>query len=260
MWKHNLRRKLSVVTLGGGLLLTAACVPTPRPVPGGSGGTTPVPVQSTNKPGIPATGTLFGLWENPGAGNYGETGEKALWTWREAQLGRKADIGHQFYPFATPFPTWRETWHIRNGRTPMISWNGTTSSTVNSGQHDGLIRTRARAVKALNTPVFLRYFWEPDAAKKDAMAQSPAAYIANWRRVHSIFQQEGVTNAAFVWCPTAWGFANGEAQTFYPGDQYVDWICADGYTGARASPVTSGGTGRPSTASSTNSAPPIGSR
>jgi beta-mannanase len=171
---------------------------------------------------------LFGLWENPAGANTITT-EKALWTKRETYLGRKADIAHQFYAFTNTFPTARETWHVANGRTPLISWNGANSNEINAGRHDALIRTRARAVKALNAPVFLRYFWEPDAAAKRAMAVSPAAYIAQWKRVRSIFASEGATNAAFVWCPTAYAFKNGDAPKYYPGDGQVDWICADGY-------------------------------
>ena len=40
------------------------------------------------------------------------------------------------------------------------------------------------------------------------------------------------TNVSWVWCPNAWGFHTGEAQKFYPGDEYVDWICANGYNWA----------------------------
>jgi hypothetical protein len=220
------------------LLLSAACVPTEAPVPGGTGGSTsptiaPLPdttaAAAVGKPVAPSSGVLFGLWENPGEGNHTQEAERNLWLWRETFYGRKADIGHQFYPFTTPFPTSRETWHIQNGRTPLISWNGTNANDINAGKHDALIRTRAKAVKALNAPVFLRYFWEPDAGKKDEMAVSPAAYIAQWKHVRAIFASEGVTNAAWVWCPTAWAFNNGEAPKFYPGDNQVDWICSDGY-------------------------------
>ena len=33
----------------------------------------------------------------------------------------------------------------------------------------------------------------------------------------------------WVWCPNASAFGTGEAQTYYPGDDQVDWVCADGY-------------------------------
>jgi hypothetical protein len=32
-----------------------------------------------------------------------------------------------------------------------------------------------------------------------------------------------------VWCPDASDFVDGRGQSYYPGDEYVDWTCADGY-------------------------------
>ena len=39
-----------------------------------------------------------------------------------------------------------------------------------------------------------------------------------------------------MWCPNASAFNDGEAQKFYPGDDVVDWICADGYNWAPGRP------------------------
>jgi hypothetical protein len=71
-----------------------------------------------------------------------------------------------------------------------------------------------------------------DADAKSGMSRSPAEYISAWRRIHDTFTQRGATNVAWVWCPTAYGFKTGRAQTYYPGDAYVDWTCADGYNWA----------------------------
>ncbi|MGH8999906.1 MAG: glycosyl hydrolase, partial [Acidimicrobiia bacterium] len=48
---------------------------------------------------------------------------------------------------------------------------------------------------------------------------------------------EGATNVVWVWTPNAAGFKDKRSYTndeppaphFYPGDEYVDWIAADGY-------------------------------
>jgi beta-mannanase len=71
-----------------------------------------------------------------------------------------------------------------------------------------------------------------DGARNRHYAGSPASFIAAWKRIHTIFDRAGVTNVSWVWCPNAWGFATGDAQKFYPGDAYVDWLCADGYNWA----------------------------
>jgi beta-mannanase len=61
-------------------------------------------------------------------------------------------------------------------------------------------------------------------------SMSPQSYVAAWVHIWNLFRRAGVTNAAWVWCPTTAGFAQGGgAVRFYPGARYVDWVCADGY-------------------------------
>jgi hypothetical protein len=154
----------------------------------------------------------------------------------EARLGRRFAVDHYYYPFTKPFPTWREPWDFANGRLPLISWGGVSTTAVNAGTYDALIRSRAAGVKALGQPVLLEWFWEMDGKRNLAMAVSPASFIAAWRRIHGIFRQEGATNAAFVWCPNSFTFPSGEAPRWYPGDAYADWLCANGFNWAPGVP------------------------
>jgi Glycosyl hydrolase family 26 len=150
----------------------------------------------------------------------------------EQKLHRKLDIDHYYTAWNSSFPDWREQWDADNGRIPFISWAKASAAAVNSGRYDNLIRARAAGIKALGTPVLLEWFWEMDGSRNRGYAKSPAAFIAAWRRIHDLFARTGAKNVAWVWCPNAWGFATGEAPKWYPGDGYVDWICADGYNWA----------------------------
>jgi beta-mannanase len=116
----------------------------------------------------------------------------------------------------------------------MISWNGRDAyaSDIAAGKHDLLIMDRANRVRKLDKPVLIRWFWEMDGKKKAEWAQSPENYIAAWKHIHDRFEENGATNVAWVWCPNASAFADGEAQRYYPGPDYVDWVCADGYNWA----------------------------
>ncbi|MCB0973380.1 MAG: hypothetical protein KDB86_02350 [Actinobacteria bacterium] len=174
---------------------------------------------------------LFGLWIRP-EDDSGQPAEVSAWADREAKAGRTLDIGHSFYAWDKVFPTWREEFHRDAGRIPLISWNGTFADAVANGGQDALIAARARGVKELGTRIMLRWFWEMDGNNKADWAQSPENYIAAWRHIHDIFQSEGATNVEWVWCPNAWQWdANNNAE-WYPGDDYVDWVCADGYNWA----------------------------
>jgi beta-mannanase len=160
--------------------------------------------------------------------------EKSAVEGLEQRLGRTLDIDHNFYTWDQAFPTDTERWDLQAGRIPMISWNGrgVTTDTIAAGQYDPLIKQRARATKALGQPVLIRWFWEMDGNKKAAFAGTPEQYIAAWRHIVTAFRNQGADNVRWVWCPNASAFNDGEAQAFYPGDDFVDWTCADGYNWA----------------------------
>jgi len=175
----------------------------------------------------PARGALFGAFvaRDPTPGSSLVAAYQAF----ESRLGRRLDIVQSYYPFETPFPTDLERTVLDAGQIPLISWNGTDTAAVVSGSQDALIAQRADAVKALGKPILLRWFWEMDGNRKAHFVDSPGGYIAAWRHIRDVFRRHGATNAAFVWCPDGFAFDNGRAQLFYPGDDSVDWVCADGY-------------------------------
>ena len=51
-----------------------------------------------------------------------------------------------------------------------------------------------------------------------------------WKHVHNIFTAVGATNANWVWCPNIALIKKlKDVRKFYPGNQYVDWTCLDGF-------------------------------
>jgi hypothetical protein len=192
-----------------------------------------VPAESARSVGplAPASGTLFGTYVQPRTGWNREDVVAAV-NKLESDLGRRLDVDQHYYPWHVPFPSWKEEWDVANGRIPLITWGSIRTTRINSGSQDALIRARADGVKALGKPVFLRFFAEMDGDFLAHRTGSPSRYIAAWRRARWIFASRGATNAVWVWCPTAWGFTEGDAQRYYPGDAYVDWLCADGFNWA----------------------------
>jgi hypothetical protein len=160
--------------------------------------------------------------------------EKSAVAGLEQSIGRTLDIDHNFYGWDDPFPTASEQWDLQSGRIPMISWNGkgVTTRAIAAGQYDDLIRQRARDTKALGQSVLIRWFWEMDGNKKAEFAGKPEQYVAAWQHIVTIFRNSGADNVRWVWCPNASAFADGTAQQFYPGGDFVDWTCADGYNWA----------------------------
>lgn len=187
----------------------------------------PTPATSTTSPTSTTSGAMLGAYVQPSDGwTKGEVQRDIVDL--ETRTGAKLDIDHHFWAWKKAFPAWQIPWDLEQGRIPMVSWGAPPVVTeITDGTHDAWIRQQADAIKSVNKPVFIRFFWEMDI--KNAQAVGPSEFIASWRRLHTMFQNRGATNARFVWCPTAWNFTKGKSQTFYPGDAYVDWICADGY-------------------------------
>lgn len=211
----------------------AATVPAPTTAapsataPGGSNATAAV---------LPATGTLVGAWVQSSAGPLNIPAHETAVTQLESAIGRKLAIDAYYYKWGQDFPTAAQQWDVQNGRVPLISWNGTNLGDITSGRDDSTIITRAKAIRAFQHPLLLRWAWEMDAT---AHHYDPTQYVAAWRHIHDLFAQQGVTNVSWVWCPMHSAFDNGKASQYYPGDAYVDWVCADGYASFYGKPYNS---------------------
>lgn len=187
-------------------------------------------VDPRTAPTPPARGAYFGAWVGPAV--YTQANSIAVVDSLQRDLGRRLDIVHTYLKWQAPFPTVSDLDFARQGSTLLVSWAGTDTRAIVSGAYDKWIRKRALAIKAFGHPVFLEWRWEMDRPNLHWQIHSGAEYVAAWKHIRVIFKAEHVNNVAWVWCPTAAGFADGRAAAFYPGNSEVDWICADAYPGA----------------------------
>ena len=154
----------------------------------------------------------------------------------ERKLGRKLKINHHYHE-------WRrlelrdERLDLAAGRIPLISWpsaawpDGVDAADINAGNQDRVIRAAARKLRRVGRPVFLRFAFEMDQRPPSRRyIGKPRSFIRAWRRVYRIMRAQGADNVNFVWCAVASNFASGRAQRYYPGDRYVQWIAADGFS------------------------------
>lgn len=240
--------------VGGGVLVIASHRPAAnlRPLPDNSAGaaappsapgdTRVQPVLATNSGPFtagpaapPASGALFGAWVRPQV--LTQQRRVAAVQALESTLGRRLDIVATYRRFDDPFPTQSDRAFAAAGSTLMLSWVIDDTRVISSGALDNRLRDWARRIRDLNGAVMLRLRWEMDRPGLAASMGSGRDYIAAWRHVRSVFAQQQVDNVSWVWCPTAEGFAGGYAQAFYPGDDQVDWTCADVYASSTVRPL-----------------------
>ncbi|GHJ46406.1 hypothetical protein Cs7R123_37480 [Catellatospora sp. TT07R-123] len=177
-------------------------------------------------PQVPADGAWFGAYVDAPQ----RTGDRldAIGAFEQA-IGRELAIAHSFHPWREDFPSTYDYELAHRGKLLLLSWAGTDTRSLLTGVYDDEIRRRAEAVLAFRAPILLRYRWEMDRPNLQTVVHSPEDFVAAWKHVRKIFTDVGATNAGFVWCPHADGFVDGRAQPYYPGDDQVDWICADVY-------------------------------
>ncbi|MEW6474084.1 MAG: glycosyl hydrolase [Actinomycetota bacterium] len=169
----------------------------------------------------------------------------------EQELGRKLDINNHY---TTPFefylneknagrPVQLEIYEqhdLKKDRITLVGWSCGDSLKIAAGELDAAIDAAAEAFKAYPREFFMRYCWEMDGqrAEKRSLVHKPADFIKAWRYIYNrIVNVHGVKNVIWVWCANANGykmkdpFTGGQipAPQYYPGDDVVDWVSADGY-------------------------------
>jgi hypothetical protein len=167
-----------------------------------------------------------GAWEGTGTVAAQQAATRRL----EGAVGRKLAIGHSYIPWGGGLGRLPAA-NVAAGRTPLISFGrGSTSRAIAAGTHDRYLRSLARSVRALDRPPLLRYAWGMDGADRGRATQSGPAFVAAWRHVHDLFAAQGV-RAFWVWSPNADAFAGarGGVDRYWPGDDYVDWVAAEGF-------------------------------
>jgi beta-mannanase len=182
------------------------------------------PAASPGQAPLTPSAAWLGAWVQPAS--FSRQAQQAAVLELERQIGRRLAIDHTYVPWGTGIG-WRPAWDVSLDRIPLITiGNGGNTAEVAQGRHDVYLRRLSEAVRELGKPVFLRYAHRMDLPSAGSWVGTPASYVAAWRHVHEIFAGLPVS---WVWTPTAAAFSGDAADRFYPGDDYVDWVAADGY-------------------------------
>jgi mannan endo-1,4-beta-mannosidase len=122
---------------------------------------------------------------------------------------------------------------ISDAASPLLELSpyGTTLSAISSGRDDRWLRAYAIMVRELNSEVLLSfapesngywYTWGWPNVK-------PSAEVAAWRHVVTIFREEDVVDAKWVWIVNQLWARSGPLNQLWPGASWVDEVGIDGY-------------------------------
>jgi len=202
--------------------------------------TAPLSPRSTIIP--PANGIASGVFIE--SAPLGKPGMTAWDSWTK-QVGKRTAYIMWYTDWSATFQGYAITNAYSRGSIPVITWEmknrsrAISYSDVLSGKWNKYIDTWASSVKADGREMFLRFGHEMNGdwygwggAANGGNAQATQQFVAMWKYVHDRFAAKGITNVTWVWCANHESVPNAtwnQPENYYPGDAYVDWICADGY-------------------------------
>jgi hypothetical protein len=102
---------------------------------------------------------------------------------------------------------------------------------IAAGRFDGYLRAYARQVRAFGFPVIIGFAHEMNGAwyKWGLGHVSPATWIAAWRHVVTVFDQQHADNVTWLWTVNILAPGVPSPRPWWPGSAYVTWVGVDGY-------------------------------
>jgi Glycosyl hydrolase family 26 len=205
----------------GRIILGAYAPKASKPVPGGYLG------------GTPAPGGYLGVSEAGEIASYQVVNEFA------ASVGRQPDIVLYYSSWNEPFQERFAAQVHAHGAIPFVQVEpGHTSlAAIAAGRYDAYLRSYADQIKAYGNPVIIGFaaemngYWDPWGYGHT----SPAAFIAAWRHIVTLFRQQAADRVIWLWTIDVTGPGTGPIQDWWPGANYVTWVGIDGYYYFRSS-------------------------
>ena len=108
---------------------------------------------------------------------------------------------------------------------------------ISRGMWDEYFKQAAVAVKNFGGPIFISIDhemngnWYPYSQAYPGAQTTAADYVAAWKHIVDVFNNNGATNVAWVWSPNVPDVGGVGYEKYYPGDNYVDWIGVSLYSG-----------------------------
>lgn len=164
----------------------------------------------------------------------------------ESQIGRSIAVHRHFSGWNEPLASFAVERDIENGRLTFKGWKAEVNgnpikwASIANGQHDAWIRRQADGLRELGAPILLNFHHEPENDVGPRGSGSAADYRAAWRRIVTIFRQQGATNVRFAFVLMSGSYhernARKDADRYYPGNQYIDYIGSNYFNGWPAKP------------------------
>lgn len=184
------------------------------------------------------SGVMFGAFAAVRSGETQQTAVENL----EGDIGRPLSAVRVYDRWDSRFPTSYDLWLRNTGHALFLSvraqrvdgsiirWRDIANAQPGSSLYTTMVNWATR-IKNFDAPVFFIFHHEPETELSEPNGGA-SDFIDAWRKIVTVFRDQGVTNARYVWTLTGYAFARRDskaANLWYPGDDYVDYIGGDPY-------------------------------
>jgi mannan endo-1,4-beta-mannosidase len=176
-----------------------------------------------------APGSYVGLYPARAPASY--AGAAAF----SAATGVSPNLVSYYSGWLEPFQTGFATTVAAHGATPLIQIDptGIRLAAIAAGRYDSYLMAYAEAVRSYGHPVILSFGHEMngDWYTWAHGHSSPAAFVAAWRHIVTIFRAAGARNVTWLWTVNVIETKPGVPAPgrWWPGAAYVTWVGIDGY-------------------------------
>ncbi len=149
-----------------------------------------------------------------------------------AAAGRQPNLVGYYSGWAEPFDISFAQTLYQHHVIPFVQIDPTDASVaaLANGTYDDYLRSYADSVRGFSHAVAIGFGHEMNAPwySWGYGRVSPAAFVAAWRHLVTLFRSAGAENVTWVWTIQADERGTGPIAQWWPGAQYVNWVGVDG--------------------------------
>jgi mannan endo-1,4-beta-mannosidase len=175
-------------------------------------------------------GTYLGVYAARGQVSY--AGVSAF----TRSTGVAPDVVTYYSAWMEPFQTTFAAAAAQHGAVPLVQMEPTNVrlTAIASGKYDAYLSDYAAAVSAYRHPVILSFGHEMNGQwfSWGYRHASPAAFVAAWRHIVTVFRKLRVRNVTWLWTINVVHSQSHRIAApgpWWPGRAYVNWVGIDGY-------------------------------
>jgi mannan endo-1,4-beta-mannosidase len=149
--------------------------------------------------------------------------------------GVRPDVVSYYSSWLEPFRAGFATTATRHGAVPLVQIEpfGVSLNAIAAGRYDKYLAAYASAVRGYGHPVILSFGHEPNGwwYPWSYRHASPAAFVAAWRHIVTVFRSAEVRNVTWLWTINVISERGAirPPGPWWPGSSYVTWVGIDGY-------------------------------